>query len=186
MNVYPIRLGAVVLAVVALAGCKQAQDGSPGEASAPASQPAVALGIGDAFAAADDTMRPLDPSGLTSLGNAITCSVDSINETAASDGVMLSRSERARFSGFIQAKTLEQPSILVLRSDAGAYFVRNTPTAERKDIAASKGLTDSSAFDYSTYGALEQVAPGVYTVELVGNEAAGNSRCNSSVVVTIE
>lgn len=186
MNANPIRLGAVVLAVLALAGCNQPQTGAAGDASAPAPQPAAAVGIDDAFAASDDVMRPLDPSGVTNLGSAVTCSVDSINESPASGGVTLARSDRARFSGFIQAKSLEQPSVLVLLSDSRAYFVRNTPTAERKDIAAAKGLADSSAFDYSTYGVLDQVEPGSYTIEFVGSDSAGNTRCNSSVVVTVE
>lgn len=181
MNIYSIRLG-VFLAIVALAGCEQRQNGS----SVASKASPVALGINDAFAASDEVLRPLDSKEMTDLSSAITCSVDSINETPASEDVILSRSERARFSGFIQAKSLDQPSILVLHSDSSTYFVRNTPTAERKDIAVAKGLANSSAFDYSTYGALEQVVPGAYTIQLVSHDPAGNARCNSSVVVTVE
>lgn len=181
---------ALLVAGGSLTGCQedatnaQSPETPTGDAGAAAAEAATPLA--DAFDAQDEVARPLDASGLDGIDAPLHCSVDSINETPASDGIALARSSRARFSGFIQAASLDEPSILVLRSDDGAYFVNNVPTMERADIAEHKGIHDSSAFDYSTFITLDAVQPGSYSVELLARDGDAIRRCASSVVVVVE
>lgn len=181
---------ALLAACVGLAACQEGATDAPSagtpasDGGAPATESATPLA--DAFDAQDEVARALDASGLDAIDAPLHCSVDSINETPASDAVALSRSGRARFSGFIQAASLDDPSILVLRSADGAYFVNNAPTMERADIAEYKGIEGSSAFDYSTFATLDAVQPGSYTIELLARDGDAIRRCASSVVVAVE
>lgn len=177
----------LLAACLAMAGCRD-QDAATASASPDQALPETspALSMTDAFSIQDDVARLLDVNALFEVDGTMLCSVDSINETAASSPVVVSRSGRARFSGFIEGDSLDQPSVLVLRSDEAAYVVRNVLTKDRSDIASSKGIEDGSAYDYSTFAAMDAVAPGTYFIDLVAKQADAYRRCASSVSVVVQ
>jgi len=183
---------ALLVACAGLTACQEDTANAPAT-DAPASGTGAvdggateATALADAFDAQDEAARPLEASGLDAIDAPLHCSVDSINETPASEALPLDRSARARFSGFVQAASLDEPSILVLRSGDATYFVNNVPTMERADIAEYKGIEGSSAFDYSTFVTLDAVQPGSYTVELLAMDGDAVRRCASSVVVVVQ
>jgi hypothetical protein len=180
-------LALVLAATCALTACEQdPAPSSSGAAKAPdaAAKPAVAT-LAQAFDSQDEAARPVDAAAVLAVDAPLFCSVDSINETPAQSNVTLPRTDRARFSGFIQAASLDEPSILVLRSDDAAFFVNNVPTAERADIAKDKGIQGSSAFDYSTFATLSDVPAGTYKIELLSKVGSEIRRCASSVAVAV-
>ena len=182
--------GAFLAALVAVSCSREAGPGSatttPSVAEAKESAPAPEVPQGpmpleQAFDIADDVARPLLAGSMDHADGGILCSVDSVNEGPVG-AAPLARDAQVRFSGFIAVPSDAAKSLLVLQNEQNAYFVRNVPTKVRADIVQSKGITEGTASDYSTFAALKNVAPGRYFVVLVSRNASAFSHCTSSEV----
>lgn len=171
-----------------LAGCKPPQESGQTERQQvfpdPAAvTPAVPVDVPGALALRDGAVGLVEADALGAVPAAGRCALDSVNGQE-SDGIELSRTVSAHFSGWI-ASAAPRPAFALMLEGETIFAISAAAMADRPDVAEAIGLREGHVSDYEAVADLRGLPTGTYAVHLLLDDGGTLAKCALNRKVTL-